>query len=100
MSTLAAGVFLLILVFVLGPVVSLIPMAALVAVMVFVSISTFDWTSIKISTLRRTPKSETAVVVVTVGTVVATHNLALGVLAGALLSAIFFARRAVLRLHQ
>jgi SulP family sulfate permease len=93
LSTLAAGVFLLILVFVLGPVVSLIPMAALVAVMVFVSISTFDWTSIKISTLRRTPKSETAVMVVTVGTVVANHNLALGVLAGALLSAIFFARR-------
>jgi SulP family sulfate permease len=58
-----------------------------------VSVSTFDWSSIKISTLRRTPKSETAVMVVTVGTVVATHNLALGVLAGALLSAIFFARR-------
>ena len=93
LSTLAAGVFLLILVFVLGPVVSLIPMAALVAVMVFVSISTFDWTSIRISALRRSPKSETAVMVVTVGTVVATHNLALGVLAGALLSAIFFARR-------
>lgn len=93
LSTLAAGVFLLVLVFVLGPVVSLIPMAALVAVMVFVSVSTFDWSSIKISTLRRTPKSETAVMVVTVGTVVATHNLALGVLAGALLSAIFFARR-------
>lgn len=93
LSTLAAGVFLLVLVFVLGPVVSLIPMAALVAVMVFVSVSTFDWTSIRISSLRRTPKSETAVMVVTVGTVVATHNLALGVLAGALLSAIFFARR-------
>ncbi|SDF41427.1 sulfate permease, SulP family [Lentzea fradiae] len=93
LSTLAAGVFLLILVFVLGPVVSLIPMAALVAVMVFVSVSTFDWSSIKPSTLRRTPKSETAVMVVTVATVVATHNLALGVLAGALLSAIFFARR-------
>ncbi|MGI5498817.1 SulP family inorganic anion transporter [Lentzea sp. CA-135723] len=93
LSTLAAGVFLLVLVFVLGPVVSLIPMAALVAVMVFVSVSTFDWGSIRLSTLRRTPKSETAVMVVTVGTVVATHNLALGVLAGAVLSAIFFARR-------
>jgi SulP family sulfate permease len=93
LSTLAAGVFLLVLVFVLGPVVSLVPMAALVAVMVFVSVSTFDWSSVTLSTLRRTPKSETAVMVATVGTVLATHNLALGVLAGALLSAIFFARR-------
>ncbi|MGW0523545.1 SulP family inorganic anion transporter [Crossiella sp. NPDC003009] len=93
LSTLAAGVFLLILVFALGPVVSLIPMAALVAVMIFVSVSTFDWTSIKPSALRRSPKSETTVMVVTVGTVVATHNLALGVVAGALLAAIFFARR-------
>ncbi|RAS64804.1 SulP family sulfate permease [Lentzea atacamensis] len=93
LSTLSAGVFLLILVFTLGPVVSLIPMAALVAVMIFVSVSTFDWSSIKPAALRRAPKSETAVMVVTVGTVVATHNLALGVVAGALLSAIFFARR-------
>lgn len=93
LSTLAAGVFLLILVFALGPVVSLIPMAALVAVMVFVSVSTFDWSSIKPKSLRHAPRSETAVMVVTVGTVVATHNLALGVVAGALLAAIFFARR-------
>ncbi|WP_374202808.1 SulP family inorganic anion transporter [Saccharothrix sp. S26] len=93
LSTLAAGVFLLILVLTLGPVVSLIPMAALVAVMVFVSVSTFDWTSIKPGALRRAPKSETAVMVVTVGVVVATHNLALGVVAGALLAAVFFARR-------
>ncbi|WP_082404211.1 SulP family inorganic anion transporter [Saccharothrix sp. NRRL B-16348] len=93
LSTLSAGVFLLILVYTLGPVVSLIPMAALVAVMVFVSISTFDWSSVKPSGLRRAPRSETAVMVVTVGTVVATHNLALGVIAGALLAAVFFARR-------
>jgi SulP family sulfate permease len=93
LSTLSAGVFLLILVLTLGPVVSLIPMAALVAVMVFVSVSTFDWSSIKPGALRRAPKSETAVMVLTVGVVVVTHNLALGVIAGSLLAAIFFARR-------
>ncbi|GGM48017.1 sodium-independent anion transporter [Longimycelium tulufanense] len=93
LSTLSAGVFLLILVLVLGPVVSVIPMAALAAVMIFVAISTFDWSSIKPATLRRTPRSETAVVLVTVAIVVATDNLALGVIAGVLLAAIFFARR-------
>ncbi|WP_342777812.1 STAS domain-containing protein [Saccharothrix texasensis] len=93
LSTLAAGVFLLVLVYALGPVVSLIPMAALVAVMVFVSISTFDWSSVTPAGLRRAPRSETAVVVVTAGVVVATHDLALGVVAGALPAAIFFARR-------
>jgi SulP family sulfate permease len=93
LSTLAAGVFLLILILVAGPVVAAIPMAALVAVMIVVAISTFNWTSIKPSTLRRSPRSETAVMVVTVAIVVFTHNLAIGVLAGVLLSAIFFARR-------
>ncbi len=93
LSTLAAGVFLLVLILVAGPVVADIPMAALVAVMIVVSIATFDWSSIKPATLRRNPRSETAVMVVTVAIVVITHNLALGVLAGVLLSAIFFARR-------
>ena len=93
LSTLVAGVFLLAFITVGRPVVAAIPMAALVSVMVFVCIGTFDWSSISPATLRRSPKSETAVMVVTVGIVVATGNLAIGVLAGVLLSAIFFARR-------
>jgi SulP family sulfate permease len=93
LSTFLAGVFLLILVVVLGDVVAIIPMAALVAVMVFVSIATFDWHSIAVSTLRRMPKSETTVMVATVAVVVATHNLAIGVVAGVLVAAVLFARR-------
>ena len=67
-------------------------MAALVAVMIMVSASTFNWNSIKLPTLRANPKPETAVMVVTVAIVVLTHNLAYGVAAGIVLSAIFFAR--------
>ena len=93
LSTLAAGVFLLVMIILAGPVVAAIPMAALVAVMVVVAVSTFDWRSIAPATLRRAPRSETAVMVVTVAIVVITHNLALGVLAGVVLSAVFFARR-------
>ncbi|WP_338045528.1 SulP family inorganic anion transporter [Parafrankia soli] len=93
LSTFIAGLFLLILVTALGDVVSVIPMAALVAVMIMVSISTFDWASISPRALRTVPRSETLVMVVTVVVVVATDNLALGVLAGALLGAVFFARR-------
>ena len=93
LSTLASGVFLLLMILVAGPVVAAIPMAALVAVMIVVAVATFDWSSIRPTTLRRNPRSETAVMVVTVAIVVFTHNLALGVLAGVLLSAIFFARR-------
>jgi sulfate permease, SulP family len=93
LSTLSAGVFLLILILAVGDLVALIPMAALVAVMFVVAIATFDWTSLKLSTLRETPKTETAVMVVTVLTVVLTHNLAYGVLAGVVLAAVFFARR-------
>jgi SulP family sulfate permease len=93
LSTLASGVFLLILILVAGPVVAAIPMAALVAVMIVVAVATFDWSSIKPAAIKRNPRSETAVMVVTVAIVVFTHNLALGVLAGVLLSAIFFARR-------
>ena len=91
-STLASGVFLLILVLVLGDLVAEIPMAALVAVMVMVSIGTFSWSSIAPSTLRSMPKTETAVMVTTVAIVVITHNLAYGVAAGVLLSAVFFVR--------
>ncbi|GAB2765208.1 SulP family inorganic anion transporter [Sinomonas soli] len=92
-STFLAGAILLVLVVPLGPVVALIPMAALVAVMIFVSVATFDWHSIRPSTLRTMPKSETAVMVVTVVVVVATNNLAIGVCAGVLVAMVLFARR-------
>lgn len=92
-STFLAGVFLLILVVVLGDVVAIIPMAALVAVMIMVSVATFDWHSIRWSTLKRMPKSETTVMVVTVAVVVATHNLAVGVIVGVLVAMVAFARR-------
>ncbi len=92
-STFLAGVFLLILVVVLGDVVALIPMAALVAVMIFVAWAAFDWHSIRPSTLRRMPKSETAVMLITVLATVLTHNLAIGVGAGTLAAMVLFARR-------
>lgn len=93
LSTFAAGIFLLLLVTALGDLVATIPMAALVAVMIMVSVSTFDWRSIHPRTLRAVPASETAAMAVTVIVVVATHNLAIGVLAGTLLGALLFARR-------
>ncbi|MEV6527835.1 SulP family inorganic anion transporter [Longispora sp. NPDC051575] len=93
LSTLAAGVFLLILVVVLGDVVAIIPMAALVAVMIFVSVATFDWHSIKPATLKRMPIGETLVMATTVVVVVATHNLAVGVGVGVLVAMVVFARR-------
>ncbi|MBD1538876.1 SulP family inorganic anion transporter [Arthrobacter sp. S13_S34] len=92
-STFLAGVFLLILVVVLGGVVSVIPMAALVAVMIFVSWATFDWHSIHPRTLKMMPKSETLVMVATVAVTVATHNLAIGVGVGVLVAMVMFARR-------
>ena len=92
-STFLAGAFLLILVVALGDIVALIPMAALVAVMIFVSIATFDWHSIKPSTLRIMPKSETAVMLMTVIFTVTTHNLAVGVAAGVLTAMVLFANR-------
>ncbi|MBP3035602.1 SulP family inorganic anion transporter [Arthrobacter sp. zg-ZUI100] len=92
-STFLAGVFLLLLVVVLGDVVALIPMAALVAVMIYVSIATFDWHSIRPSTLKRMPKSETAVMGITVAVVVLTSNLAIGVGVGVLAAMVLFARR-------
>ena len=92
-STFLAGTFLLILVVGFGDVVALIPMAALVAVMVMVSVGTFDWHSIQPATLRRMPKSETFVMASTVAVVVATHNLAIGVVVGVLVAMVLFARR-------
>ncbi|MGB3475756.1 MAG: SulP family inorganic anion transporter [Mycobacterium sp.] len=92
-STFAAGVFLLCLVVGLGDVVARIPMAALVAVMIMVSVGTMDWHSIAPRTLRRMPRSESLVMVATVGVTVATHNLAFGVIVGALTAMVLFARR-------
>lgn len=92
-STFLAGVFLLILVVGLGDVVAIIPMAALVAVMVMVAIGTFDWHSVRPATLRRMPRSETAVMLATVVVTVWTHNLAYGVIVGVLVAMVLFARR-------
>ena len=92
-STFLAGVFVLILVVGLQDIVSVIPMAALVAVMVMVSVATFDWHSVRFATLKRMPKSETTVMVATVVIVVLTHNLAIGVLAGVVVAMVAFARR-------
>lgn len=92
-STFLAGIFLLILVVALGGIVALIPMAALVAVMIFVSIATFNWHSIRPSTLKRMPKSETTVMLATVVVTVSTHNLAIGVGVGVLVAMVAFARR-------
>lgn len=91
LSTFVAGVFLLILVVFISDWLKVIPMAALVAVMIMVSISTFDWGSIK--NFRRNPKSSNIVMLTTVVVVVATHNLAIGVLVGVLLSALFLAQK-------
>ncbi|MEU6732696.1 SulP family inorganic anion transporter [Streptomyces physcomitrii] len=99
LSTFLAGFFLLILCIVLGPVVSRIPMAALVAVMVLVSVGTFDWHSVRPSTLRRMPAGETVVMVLTVAVVVATGNLSIGVLVGSLTATVIFARRVARLAH-
>jgi sulfate permease, SulP family len=89
LSTFTAGAFLLFLLASLGPFVGQIPMPALVAVMIMVSIGTFSWNSLP--NLRRHPLTSSIVMVATVIVVVATHDLAEGVLAGVLLSGIFFA---------
>lgn len=91
LSTLWAGGFLLFLILVLSDLVSQIPMAALVAVMIMVSIGTFSWSSI--TNLRTYPITSSIVMLATVAVVVYTHNLAQGVAVGVLLSAIFFARK-------
>jgi SulP family sulfate permease len=91
LSTLAAGLILLIMVVFLGPWVKQIPMAALVAVMIMVSIGTFSWDSLR--NLKKHPKSSSIVMVATVIVVVATHDLAKGVFVGVLLSALFFATK-------
>lgn len=95
LSTLSAGIFLLFMIVVLGDWVRQIPMAALVAVMIMVSVGTFSWQSI--ANLRSYPKTSSVVMLATVGVVVVTHNLALGVFVGVLLSGVFFAWKAARR---
>lgn len=89
LSTFVAGAFLLFLIVVLGPLVAQIPMPALVAVMIMVSIGTFSWSSIR--NLRSFPWQSSVVMIATVVVVVWTHDLAQGVLAGVILSGLFFA---------
>ncbi len=91
LSTLWAGVFLLFLILVLQDWVAVIPMAALVAVMIMVSVGTFDWGSML--KLRETPMQSSIVMLATTGTVVATHDLSKGVVLGVILSAVFFMRK-------
>jgi len=91
LSTFTAGGVLLILMVALNPLVIQVPMAALVAVMIVVSISTFDWSSFKALTVL--PKTESIVMLATVGVTLMTNDLALGVLVGVLLSGLFFARK-------
>lgn len=91
LSTFFAGSFLLFLIVVLGEWVQRIPMAAVVAVMIMVSVGTFSWSSIR--GLRTNPKASSLVLITTMTVVVLTHNLAYGVFAGVLLSAVFFAHK-------
>ncbi len=91
LSTFAAGIFLLLMIVFLGPWVSKIPMAALVAVMIMVSIGTFSWDSIR--KLREHPPSSSLVMIATVVVTVSTHDLAKGVFVGVLLSGLFFAHK-------
>lgn len=91
LSTFLAGFFLLIMVVFLSDIISIIPMAALVAIMIMVSIGTFDWSSIK--GLKKLPLSTNIVMLGTVAVTVGTHNLAAGVFTGVLLASLFFANK-------
>ncbi|UTE70987.1 SulP family inorganic anion transporter [Rossellomorea marisflavi] len=88
LSTFVAGSFLMFLIIVLGDFVVKIPMAVLAGIMIMVSIGTFDWSSFRY--IRKAPKADAAVMLITVAIVVATHDLSKGVIAGVLLSAMFF----------
>ena len=94
LSTLTAGIFLLLMLVTLSDLLNAIPMAALVAIMIMVSISTFNWASIL--NLKKHPKHSSFVMLCTVIVVLYTHNLALGVLTGVLLSALYFAKKIAL----
>lgn len=89
LSTLVAGIFLLVLLVMLQPLLAIVPVAGLTAVMIMVSINTFSWRSLR--QLRTNPPTSTAVMLATVATVVVTSDLAKGVAVGVLLSGIFFA---------
>ncbi|MEK4534803.1 SulP family inorganic anion transporter [Peribacillus sp. FSL K6-1552] len=91
LSTFVAGAFLMVLIVILNDVLIKIPMAALVAVMIMVSIGTFDWSSLK--RIGLAPKTDAAVMIVTVIIVLYTHDLSKGVFAGVLLSMIFFSAK-------
>ncbi len=91
LSTLSAGIFLIVMVVFLDEWLKLIPMAALVAVMIMVSIGTFSWGSLQ--DLKKNPLSSSLVMIATVIVVVITHNLALGVFVGVLLATLFFANK-------
>src|SRR5699024_4706502 len=88
LSTFDAGVFLIFLIIVLGDLVVQIPMSVLVGIIIMVSIGTFDWSSF--AYLKKAPNSDAVVMLATVGIVVATNDLSKGVIAGVILSAIFF----------
>lgn len=91
LSTVIAGVFLMVLILLLNDFLVQIPMAALVGVMMMVSIGTFDWSSLKM--LHKSPLSDTIVMLSTVVTVLLTNDLSKGVLVGIILSAMFFASK-------
>lgn len=91
LSTFVAGLFLIIMVVFMDEWIKQIPMAALVAVMIMVSIGTFSWASVR--DLKKNPLSSSIVMLATVSVVVATHNLAMGVLVGVLLATLFFANK-------
>ncbi|MGV2098620.1 SulP family inorganic anion transporter [Rhizobium sp. 21-4511-3d] len=97
LSTFVAGAFLLILLLVLDDILRVVPMAALVAIMIMVSIGTFSWRSIL--DIRRNPPSSSLVMLATVVTVVATHDLSKGVLVSVLLSGVFFAGKVAKLFH-
>ncbi|MBB4008908.1 SulP family inorganic anion transporter [Allorhizobium taibaishanense] len=97
LSTFVAGVFLLTLLLVLDDILRVVPMAALVAIMIMVSIGTFSWRSIL--DLRKNPPSSSLVMLATVVVVVATHDLSKGVLVGVLLSGVFFAGKVARMVH-
>ncbi len=91
LSTLVSGVFLLVLLVAMQHLLALVPVAALTAVMIMVSINTFSWRSL--AQLRTNPKTSSAVMLATVGVVVSTGNLSAGVLVGVLMSGVFFASK-------
>lgn len=97
LSTFVAGLFLLIMVVFLSDIISIIPMAALVAIMIMVSIGTFNWSSIK--DLKTLPLSTNIIMLSTVAVTVYTHNLALGVITGVLFASLFFANKISHHLH-